>query len=148
MRHDRHWALIADGQRARVMERLAPAGPWRELEEEAREQPDPPARAWGADRPGRVFESVGAARHAVEPRQDPHEAAKADFARELAERMAAAHAEGRFTGLALVAPPAFLGHLRRALPPALAGAVIGSLDKDLTRHTAREIAERLEELRA
>ena len=144
--HD--WALVADGQRARIFQRRAPAGPWAELESEALAQRDPPSRESGRDRPGRVHESVGAARHAIEPRSDPHEAAKTEVARRLVARLAQAAGEGRFGRVALVAPPAFLGELRAALPPALAQAVLGTLDKDLTRHPPAAVIEQLARLHA
>jgi protein required for attachment to host cells len=144
--HD--WALVADGQRARIFQRRVPSGAWAELESEAVEQADPPARDWGSDRPGRARESVGGARHAIEPRSDPHEAAKLHFAEALVERLAIAAGEGRFGRLALVAPPAFLGHLREALPPALAQVVLGTLDKDLTRHAPAEVIAHLAALHA
>lgn len=143
--HD--WALIADAQHARVLERTAPAGPWHELESEAEERFAPPSRAQGSDRPGRVVESVGGARHAVEPRHDPHREAKRAFAEELAGRLEAALRAGRCQRLILVAPPAFLGDLRAALSPAAKRALLGTLDKDLTRHPLAEILPHLEEIR-
>lgn len=143
----RDWALIADAQRARVLERTSPGGPWHEVESEATERYDPPSRELGSDRPGRAFESMGGARHAVEPRHDPHREAKRAFAEELAGRLAAALQAGRCQRLVLVAPPAFLGDLRAALPHAAQRALLGTLDKDLTRHPLAEVVPHLAELR-
>lgn len=143
----KHWALVADGQRARVLQRAAPAGAWVEIEAAREEREDPPSHLLGADRPGRSHESMGGARHAMEPRQDPHREAKRGFAQALAGRMAAAVREGQCQGLVLVAPPAFLGDLRAALPEAATRALIGTLDKDLTRLPLREITPHLQELR-
>jgi protein required for attachment to host cells len=148
MTHDCDWALVADARRARVFQRRAPAGAWAELESEGVARDDAPSRDLGSDRPGRVHESVGGARHAIEPRSDPHAAAEAAFARDLAERLATAAGEGRYRRLALVAPPAFLGELRHALPPALGPLVMGTLDKDLTHQPPEEIAARLGDLHA
>jgi protein required for attachment to host cells len=90
-----------------------------------------------------VRESVGGARHAIEPRQDPHEAAERAFARGLADRLEAAAAAGRFERLILVAPPKFLGHLRAALGGAAGPRLRGSLDLDLTHAPLAEIVARL-----
>jgi protein required for attachment to host cells len=147
MRQESAWVLVADGQRARVLERGAIGAPWRELEAEARTVANPPSRERGAERPGRVRESVGEARHAIEPRRDPHEAAKEAFARELADRLEAAAEAGLFERLILVAPPAFLGHLRAALGAAAGHRLRGSLDLDLTRAPLAEIVARLPEHR-
>ena len=137
------WAVVADGKRLRVLERPIGTAPWRELEAEAAEQSDPPSRELGTDRPGRVHESVGSARHAVEPRQDLHEAAEAAFAREVAERLERAAMGGRYDRLVLVAPPAFLGRLRLALGTRVRQRLAGTLNRELTRAPARDIAERL-----
>ena len=123
------WALVADGGRARLFERRLPAGPWHERIADAIEAANPPSRELGTDRPGRVQESATTARHAVEPRTDPHRAAKAAFAGRLAARLEAT--ASAFERLLLVAPPAFLGELRTALGPAAGRKLAGSRDRDL-----------------
>ena len=147
MRQEIAWVLVADGQRARVLERLSLAEPWQELEDEAQEVFDPPSHALGTERPGRVHESASTTRHAIEPRQDPHEARKEAFARDLADRLEAAAEARRFARLILVAPPSFLGHLRGALGDATRQRLRGSLDLDLTKVPLAEIVARLPEHR-
>jgi protein required for attachment to host cells len=147
MRQEIAWALVADGQRARVLERLSLAEQWQELEEEAQDVFDPPSHALGTERPGRVHESASTTRHAIEPRQDAHEARKVAFARGLAARLEAAAEARRFARLILVAPPAFLGHLRDALGDATRQRLRGSLDHDLTKAPLAEIVARLPEHR-
>lgn len=144
MRNRVEWVAVADGRRLRVLERPVPAAPLRELEAEAAGHAAPPSRALGADRPGRVRESVGGARHAVEPRQDPHEAAEAAFAREVAERLERAAEAGRYGRFVVAAPPAFLGRLRPALGAETRRRLAGTLDRDLTRLPVRDIAKRIE----
>lgn len=144
--HD--WALVADGRRARIFQRRAPAGAWAELESEAVALPDPPAQDGGTDRPGRGQENAGDEPLAIQPQSDPQEAAEPGFARALAARLATAAGEGRFGRVALVAPPGFLGALRAALAPAQAVAVLGTLDQDLTQHAPEAIAARLQALHA
>jgi protein required for attachment to host cells len=114
--HD--WALVADGQRARVFQRRAPGGDWAELESEA------------------------LTRDEAAPDAEPA------FARHLAARLETASAAGRFGRVALVAPPEILAALRGALSPVLAQAVFGTLDQDLTRDAPAAVIEHLAQLHA
>ena len=139
------WALIADAQHSRILERQAPFGDWRERPEEAIEIRNRPSRERGTERPGRSHESVGGARHAIEPKTDPHREAKHDFARHLATRLEAA--SPRYDSLVLVAPPAFLGDLRAALGEEARRRLIGSLDKDLTKHALADLVPLLDGIR-
>ena len=59
------WILVADGAHARIYENLGPGKGLREIPGEALEQSIPPTRDLGTDRPGRVSESVGGARHGM-----------------------------------------------------------------------------------
>lgn len=144
MRSGIEWALVADAERARILERPSHGAPWAEREAAEFAAPNPPSHQHGSDRPGRVRESVGTARHAMEPRQDPHDAAKLAFARHVADRLEAAATAGQFAHLLIVAPPAFLGQLRQALGDATRPRVIGSLNKDLAHETLREVVAHLE----
>lgn len=144
MRNAAVWVAVADGKRLRLLERVVATAPWRELDAEAAGHADPPSRALGTDRPGRVHESVGGGRHAIEPRQDPHEAAEAAFAHEVARRLEQAAAEGRYERLVVVAPPVFLGRLRPALGAQARQRLAGTLNNDLTHAPVQDIAERLE----
>lgn len=136
------WALVADGGRARLFERRLPAGPWRERAEDAIEAHNPRSRQQGTDRPGRVQESATSAHHAIEPRSDPHRAAKAAFAAHLAERLE--DSGDAFGHLVLVAPPSFLGDLRAAIGAAARRKLHGSLDKDLTHASLADIVAHLD----
>jgi protein required for attachment to host cells len=142
MPHATEWALLADAAHARLFARTLPAGPWRELPEEALENETPPSRALGTERPGRVRESASTTRHAIEPRTDPHRAARLGFARHLAERLE--DDASRFARLLLVAPPAFLGDLRAELGPAAGAKLAGSLDRDLVKLEVAAIAQHLD----
>jgi protein required for attachment to host cells len=108
--------------------------------------PHPPSREWGTDRPGRSFESVGGARHAMEPRVDLHDEAGERFAKYLVRHLTDAAAAGRFERLVLVASPGFLGALRQYLPENLRAKVVGEIDKDLTASPAERLNEALAEV--
>jgi protein required for attachment to host cells len=100
----------------------------------------------GPDAPGRSFESVGTARHAIEPRSDPERIEEQRFAGRIVERLEQAAEQSKFDRLVLVAPPRMLGHLRTALTPRLAGLISATIDKDLTKIPRTELAHRLDEI--
>jgi protein required for attachment to host cells len=137
------WALVADAQNARIFESRGIGAPWVERFEEAIHESNLASRDLGSERPGRTHESMGATRHAIEPRQDPHRAAKASFARRLAERLELAATRSGYAHLLLVAPPAFLGDLRLALGDVTRRLLRGTLNKDLTHLPMAELVPHL-----
>jgi protein required for attachment to host cells len=143
MRQKRTWILVADGARARV---LRSAGRDRHLEAvEGLELAADHARTHElmTDRLGRVVEAHGKARHAVEPKSDPHRELKRSFAAKLAAILDERLQQGAYHRLVLVAPPKMLGDLRAALSPAVRHAVAAELAKDLTQVTMRDIPDHL-----
>jgi protein required for attachment to host cells len=140
------WILIADGAKARLLERvganapLTPASNRCLSEAEARI----PSRDIGADRPGRVQESANTARHAMEPRVDWHRYAKEQFARSVAGALEEAALRKKYEALILVAPPQALGDLRGALGQHARALVTGEIAKDLTNLPDHELPAHLE----
>jgi protein required for attachment to host cells len=142
------WVLVADGQRARILERENTESEWFVLPAETREVDDPPTHEQGSERPGRVNERGGSAsRHAIQPRSDYHEAAKVDFAKALCGRLEVAANAHQFGRLILVAPPHFLGVLRQELGDAARGLLRGTLDKDLTQAPVADVVAHLKDHR-
>jgi protein required for attachment to host cells len=133
------WIVVADGEAARFYssrkrhEKLEPALPF-----EMR-MPNPPTREQGASEPGRVFDSMGSARHSVQPHVDWHREAKRKFAEEIAELLAEKAREKAFDKLVLVAPPQMMGDLRAAIDSATKTLVIGEVVKDLTHLSPTEL---------
>jgi protein required for attachment to host cells len=129
---NRTWIVVADGTQARILlntgrmlgVRQVPGGHFQEL--------IPPGREIMTDRQPRVQESVGSARHAVEPRIDPRAERKRQFVEHLAEHLEKADRRGEFENLVIVAPPHALGDLRHALTPALRKRVIAEFAHDYT----------------
>lgn len=142
------WILIADGARARLLVNEGPGKGIRPLE--ARENPHmhDRTRDLGTERPGRVVESVGGARHGMEPRVDWHTWEKHLFAKSLADSLNAAAAAGKFDRLVLVAPPQSLGELRAALNKKAKEKVHAEINKDLTHLPDRDLAAPLGEVMA
>ncbi|HTP82696.1 MAG TPA: host attachment protein [Alphaproteobacteria bacterium] len=97
-----------------------------------------------SDRPGRTIESVGGAHHAQEPRTDPHRAAKADFAKRVADYVETNAAANKFDDLVMVAPPQMLGDLRGALGRQASARLAGTAAKDLMKIPAAEMKAHLQ----
>ena len=92
-----------------------------------------------SDRPGRVFNFAAASgkrrgaspRHAANGGRSTHQHVAEKFARRIGQELHRAHAAGRFDRLVLIAAPAFLGRLRRALPPEVRACVASAVAKDM-----------------
>jgi protein required for attachment to host cells len=142
MKHARIWYVIADGGRARFVER-DDSGAYRTVLSFVAADMHKRSRDLGLDRPARVKESANSARHAVEPRRDLHEAAKEDFIALVAQEIEAGHGRDQFDSLVLVAPPGVLTELKNNLGKPLAALVVGDLQKDLTKVPDHDLTEHL-----
>ena len=124
------WIVIADGARARVMQNEGPGKGLVALPEMIFEGEHASSSEVMSDRPGRAFDSVGHARHAMEPTTDPHDHLKSAFLKDISNRLE--QRRDSFDRLILVAPPSALGLLRKSLSPRVAGKLKSELGKDLT----------------
>jgi protein required for attachment to host cells len=144
MKHTRTWVLIADGGHAKVFESLGYAADLAPVEGLVFSSDLPANRDILSDRPGRVIESQGRARHAMENPSDPHRDLKRAFARKLAGILEGQLADKRFDRLVIVAPPITLGDLREALPKSVRAKVAAELAHDLVRTPHSELPSHLE----
>jgi protein required for attachment to host cells len=135
--------LIADAARARAFETRGKRSGLTLVDDMILNAELAPSRALGTDRPGRTFESVGRARHAMENPTDLLREQKRQFARRVARAIAERHAANRFDRLVLVAPPVTMGDSRAALPAAIRSIVAAEVLADLTRTPVRELPGRL-----
>lgn len=143
--------VVADHAGVRFVDASGPRAALREagsLDNPGARLPD---RELKSDRPGRVFAraaSPGSRRGAV-PHSDtggerrPQRHAAEVFARRIARELGAARRAGAFDRLIVVAGPAFLGELRRALPKSLSQIVAAEVRKDLTRASSAELRRHL-----
>ena len=142
MKHPRTWYIIADGGRARFVERDE-TGAYRTVLSFVAADMHKRSRDLGLDRPARVKESANAARHAVEPRRDLHEAAKEDFIALVAEDIEAGHGRDQFDRLVLIAPPRVLTELKQKLSKPITKIVVSDLQKDLTKVPDHDLAKHI-----
>lgn len=92
-----------------------------------------------SDKPGRDFESVGSARHSLEPQHTPHDNEMTLFAKEIASYLEKAYNQGEFLRLYVAASPSMLGKLRQVLNNNIIKLIEAELDKDLTHAKPEEI---------
>jgi protein required for attachment to host cells len=142
MKHARIWYVIADGGRARFVERDE-AGAYRTVVSFDSADRHERSHDLGRDRPARVKESANSARHAVEPRRDLHEAAKEDFIALVAAEIEAEHGRDQFDRLVLIAPPGVLTELKQKLSRPLVQIVASDLQKDLTKVPDHDLGQHI-----
>ncbi len=137
------WILVADSSRARVY--TADSG-LKQLEEinglvhsEARMH----EQAITADMPGRMSGSVAGSRHAYEDHTPVKDQEKAEFAREVAAVLEQGRQQGRYSKLALMAAPDFLGVLRQHLSAQTRKMVVEEVNKNLTKGSIDDIRSHL-----
>lgn len=130
--------VVCDGAKALLLADAGIAPEPRLSVMETLEEPHETTRALGTERPGRVHQSNGPARSAVE-QTDFHAQEEAAFLNRLAERLSALVGERAIARILLVAPPRALGTLRDALSAPVRALVSGEIAKDLVKMPVNEI---------
>jgi protein required for attachment to host cells len=147
MNRPRIWYVVADGGRARIVQKRDRQNDRQEAFDTLREMVSADIHRathdLGSERPGRGRESAASARHAVQPRQDLHRAEKQNFAHEVAAWLNAANTRDEFDALVLVAPAHALADLRQALDEPTQRKITAQLQKDLTKVPNADLAANL-----
>lgn len=137
--------VVADGAVGRFLQRQQPGARLIERTDLTMAAlPAEPVR----DHAPRVQDSFGNARHAIESRMTPHEAAEAKFLTDVAVRIQSIVQDAEPQCVALCAPPRALGRLRTLLTHVLDGRTVVSLDKDITKEAVDRIDARIQDLNA
>ncbi|MCB1500195.1 MAG: host attachment protein [Bauldia sp.] len=136
------WVVVCDGRREIVLENIGDEQFPDLRTKSATEAEAAPTSAQGTDRPGRVHQSVGTARSAVE-QTDWHDRDEQEFLRAVAARLDAAVLAGEVAHLVIVAPPRALGVLRKSYGKHLRGAIVAEVDKDLAAHPVSDIEKHI-----
>lgn len=132
------WLIVFDGAKALILRNIGnEQSPQLELVE-AMQHRSPPSHELGRDRPGRVHQSHGSARSAVEE-ADLHLAAQLNFVEEISAMVEKTVHGQAVSKLVLVAPPKLLGELRRCLTPPMQALIVAEISKDLTKLPILEI---------
>lgn len=132
------WVLIADGEKALVLENQTDhENPYLTVLSKE-EQENPPDREQSANQRGRFNDGPSVHRSAVED-TDWHQLAKDRFADDLAEMLYKKAHKGAFKDIVLVAAPGVLGELRNKMHKEVEQKVIAEVPKTLTNHNLDDI---------
>jgi protein required for attachment to host cells len=136
------WVIVCDGSKALILENRGDEKFPNLRKAKVQRQPGAPTRRLGTDAPGRVYQSVGGSRSAVE-QADLHDAAEREFLLALAASLENALSSGTVTRFIIVAPSRALGMLRGGYSPALKKAITAELNHDWVKLPIDEIEKRL-----
>ena len=137
------WVVVCDGAKALIFENTGDADLINLVTREAVSAEQNPATSeQGADRPGRVHQSVGSSRSSVE-QTDWHDRAEQAFLRGLAGCLDRAVENREMKAIVLVAPPRAMGVLRAELTPRVDKAVKAEITKDYTGMPVDQIEKHL-----
>jgi len=136
------WVVVCDGAKALVLENTGDTKFPNLKTLKVFEQKDLPTHALGTDVPGRVINSVGNSRSAVE-QTDWHDQAERAFLGQLAHHLNDAVVAGKTKSLIVVASPRALGMIRPAYSHAVKDAVRTEVDKDLVKMPVHQIEKHL-----
>ncbi len=136
------WIVICDGRKALILENVGDKVFPDLRTREVHEYEAAATREQGADAPGRVFQSVGSMRSAVE-QTDWHDQDEQAFLKTLAERLDAAVTRGETRTVVLVAAPRALGMIRQVYSAATRRAIATEIAKDLVNQPVHEIERQL-----
>jgi len=109
---------------------------------ESFKQPVPAAHDLGADRPGRVYQSMSTARSTSEER-DLHTEAEVAFLVNIAKELDRVVKDQASKSVTVVAPPKALGVLREHFSAALKSVIVAEIGKDLAHLSTGEIESHL-----
>ncbi|WP_298847505.1 host attachment family protein [uncultured Ruegeria sp.] len=135
------WVIVADGEKALVMENITDADDPNLVVVAVEEQETPAERP--SDRAGRRNDGGPKQKSAVEePTWKAH--AKSLFVQDLANLLNRKGMNGAFKRLVLVASPHVLGLLRRRLHSEVLGKVVAEVNKTLTNHPLHKVEQVLQ----
>jgi protein required for attachment to host cells len=142
----RTWIVVANAARARLCEFDPRDGSLTEMADFMH----PAGRQKGgeleSDRPGHAEKGLASVRTSFEPHTEVHHKERELFARELAQHLDLAVAQGRCPAVALIASNPFLGELKAQLGKGTTKAVVATSPTDLTHCGMPELTRRVGEL--
>lgn len=141
------WVLVADSSRALLYSVGTKTKNWTLLKEYTHGASRVSEGGLTTDQPGRTHGSTGSsARSAMESKTSPKEVEFEHFAHELAGALHDGHGQNAYDRIVLVAPPHFLGLLRKSINDTVSKLIAETLDKDYLHLSEKERHEHLEQL--
>ncbi len=136
------WIVVAESSRAKVYATDELGMDLIEIEGFYHAESRRHARDITSDLPGRNVGSDGS-HHAMEAETDIKEEEAVQFSRQINKYLQNAAAEHQFSKLMVMAPPAFLGHLRAHMDAQVAKLVVFELPKNLVKCDTAQIRAHL-----
>lgn len=143
MKSVKTWLLVADGTHARIFESRSGQHGLSEVDVFDRSEEANAARSAHIERLGRVFDSYGLGRHAMEPRRQLGEVEEHRFVEEILQELSQDAYKNLFDRLVIIAPPVTLGRFRKAMPKQLQHVLAETMNKDLTGLTTPQLEDYL-----
>lgn len=142
------WVMIAGSSRALIYNVPGKDRPWTLVKEY--EHPASRVSEGGltTDQPGRAFGSIGngTARSSMESKTSPKEVEFEHFAHELATVLHDGHGQNAYERIVLVAPPHFLGLMRKNINTTVSKLIGATVDKDYLHLSEKDFREHLDPL--
>jgi protein required for attachment to host cells len=136
---DAIWVIVANQAAARIYAASRRGEVTSMLEEFLHEAGKAHVRDLVSDGPGRVHDRQGSARHSMESDVGRQEDSIRRFAGRIIDHVTIAAGRDAFRDLVIVAAPAFLGEIRKHVPPHLAERIILEIPKDVIDATADKL---------
>lgn len=141
------WALLADSSRGLLYSNPGKGKSWSLVKEYAHPASRVSEGGLTTDKAGRMHASgANGARSAMQSPTSPKEVEAEHFAHELAEALHAGHGQQSYKRIVLVAPPHFLGLLRKTLNATVSKLIGASADKDYMHLSEKDIHMHLDAL--
>ena len=141
------WILVADSSRGRLYNVPEKGKPWTFVKEYTHPASRVSEGGLTTDQPGRTHGSASrGARSSMESKTSPKDVEFEHFAHELACVLHDGHGQQAYNRIVLVAPPHFLGLLRKTINHTVSKLIDVTVDKDYLHLSDNEIREHLDPL--
>jgi protein required for attachment to host cells len=141
---DTVWVLVCDSAKARFFEIRDGDAAWHLISEVFHEASRSKASDLVSDHSGtRSSEGRSVHHNALAPASSPKDVEKGNFAHALGKTLDQAMRSARFRRWVLVAPPHFLGLMKKELTPELTKHLMATVDHEMNHVSAHDLAESL-----
>jgi len=141
------WVLIAGSSRGLLYSAPGKGAPWSLVKEYRHPASRISEGGLSTDNAGRTHGSMaGGARSAMESKTSPKEVEFEHFAQELVGVLHDGHGQQAYSSIVLVAPPHFLGMLRKMISPTVSKLIGATLDKDYLHLSEEQIRRHVDPL--
>jgi protein required for attachment to host cells len=138
----RTWVVVCDASVARLFQAEPEPRDWHLLDELTHRESRLKGRDLQSEPRGGIQQNDGSYRNAMEP-LSLKKVEEDRFAKQIISVLGEGAAANAFEEFVLVAPPEFLGVLKKNLTPALSKRLKGTLNKDYSHLKPAELAEHL-----